>query len=298
MSARTLRTRSATLTLLPHATFTLSRLKTDPFGAPHIALFEGIKSEGRQVLLQELDLTDAKIEAQARVVAIDVRLDEYANRFSKQILTITNNNRRADLYTHYFPRPPNELTRPTLNDQLVEMSKWPVSLAKTPHAALAAMLPELEALLAEAKAAMDARDDVQQENREFRDVGAKRQWVDRHNAARKETHGALAKLPHNHEHLPSDYANRFFLSDSADKDEADADTLEGLEAQVAALREALVQMEERVTERRAVEVAALERKLAEQRKAQEAKLAELDKKAAEIAAERAALEAAMAALKK
>lgn len=289
MAVRTLRTRSATLTLLPHTTFTLSRLNTDPFGAPYVARFEGLHVEGRQVLLVELDLADAKTGAQARVVAIDVRLDEFASRFSNQILALTGNNRRADLYTHYFTKPPNELTRPILNNQLVEMKKWLGSLAKTPHASLAAMAPELDALIKEADEAVDARRDVSQQIREFRDVGAKRQWVDRLNAARKETHGALAKLPHEHEHLPPDFADRFFMSESESDEGAEANTVEALDAQAASLREALAQVEARAAQLRAAEAAAREKKAAEARKAREAKLAELDKAAAELAEKRAAV---------
>src|SRR6185295_6405416 len=65
-----------------------------------------------------------------------------------------------------------------------------------------------------ANAAVAARDNARQANREFRDVGERRRWVDRMNAARKEVYGTLAKLPHEGLGLPSDFADQFFLSES------------------------------------------------------------------------------------
>ncbi|HSO00636.1 MAG TPA: hypothetical protein VLS89_20230 [Candidatus Nanopelagicales bacterium] len=277
------------LSLLPHVTFTLNQLRESPYGAAHVGLFEGLKAEGRQVLLVELDHAEAKAAAQARVVAVDVRLDGFADRFSKQLLTVCGNKRDGELYTHFFPVPLNELTRPVLNDQLVEMKRWQKSLETTPYAALAAMKPELDALIAEGKAALDAREDANQGNREFRDVGARKLWVDSVNAARKETHGALAKLPHEHPHLPSNFADRFFLSERNGEAEDEGDSLEALEAQAASLREALAQVEGRVAELKSAEEAARAKKAAEVRKAREAALAELDRTTAELSAKRAAI---------
>jgi hypothetical protein len=289
MAARTLKHRSAMLTLLPHIVFSISQLKAHPLGAPHAPPFEALNTEGRQMLLQELELIERMTQTQANVVSVDFRIDSFASRLSKGILIITADDRTSGLYTHYFEKPLSELIRPTLNGQLEIMRGWQLSLSKSPHAALSAMAPELQALIAEADAAVAARDEARQANREFRDVGARRQWVNRLNATRKEVYGALARLPHEHPDLPSNFANRFFMTEPDRADETEADTEEGLQAQAAELREALAGVEARIAELQAIEAAAEKKKADEARVAQAAELAELDRAAAALEQRRAAL---------
>jgi len=294
-AVRLLKHRSSMLTLLPHPTYTYSRLKAHPLGAPHVARFEVLKAEGRQVLLHELDHVEAMAEAQALAVAVDSRLDDFAGRLSKAILTITSDDRTSALYTHYFDKPVGELTKPVLRGQLDAMRRWQLSLPKSPFEALSAMAAELAALIAEADAAVLARDNARQGNREFRDVGERKQWVDRVNAARKETHGALSKLPHENPALPSDFADQFFLSEPEREGEAEADTLEALQAQATSLREALAGVEARIAELEAAEAAAEQERAARARAAQQAELAELDRVAAELEKKRAAIRAQLSA---
>jgi len=293
MAVRTLKPRSAMLSLLPHPTFTISRLRTTPHGAPYVARFEELREEGRQVLLHELAYIEAITEAQARVVAIDIQLDGFASRLSKEILTITSDDRTNALYLHYFERPLGEVTRPVLNGQLETMKKWLISLPKSPYPALSAMAQELEALIAQADDAVTAREGARAQNREFRDVGERRQWVDRLNGARKEVHGALAKLPHEDPGLPSDFADQFFLSEP-EREEAEPGSVEALRAEAEALRETLARVEARVAEAEAAE--AQRKAAAEARTAQEAELAELERAAAALEQKRAALKAQLAAM--
>jgi hypothetical protein len=284
------------LALLPHPTFTTSQLKAHPLGAPHVPRYEAITREGRQVLLHELALIEAMTVTRAQVVRVDGRMNGYASRLSKAILNITGDDRAHPLYTHYFEKPLNQLIKPVLRAQLETMRKWHLSLAKSPQAELSAMAPELAALLAEADAAAAAWEEARQQNREFRDVGERRQWVDRLNAAQKEVYGALAKLPYENPGLPSDFADQFFLSEAARDDEADeaeADTVEALDAEAASLREALAQVEANLSRARAAEEE--QKKAAEAHAAQEAELAELDRAAAELEQKRAALRTQLAA---
>jgi len=296
MAARVLKARTSMITLLPHPTYTASRLKAHPLGAPHVARFEALKAEGKQVLVQEIEHIEAVTEAQAVAVAVDFRLDGYATRLSKVLLSLTGEDRTHPLYTHYFEKPLHELKKPILAGQLAAMKKWLVSLPKSPHPELSGMAAELATLVAEADAAVVARDAARQQNREFRDVGERRQWVDRLNATRKEVYGALAKLPYEHPGLPSDFADGFFLSGPEREDEEeDADTVEALEAQAAALRQALAEVEARLAEAAAAEAEAQRRDAEKARAAQRAALAELDRAAAELEQQRAALRAQLAA---
>lgn len=292
MAVKTLNHRTSLLALLHHPTFTANRLRVHPLAAPHVARFEARRVEGRQLLLLELDHVERKAEAYANVVAVDVRLDAFADRLSQEILTLTGKNRKSPLYTHYFEKPLNELTRPVLRGQLEAMTKWMVSLPKSPYPTLAGMVPELQALLEEANAAVEARKDAEQANREFRDVGERRQWVDRLNADRKEVYGALSKLPHEHPHLPADFADQFFARESEDgagADESEEETVEALKGQAASLREALADVEARIVAAEEAEAAAREAEAV--RAAKEAALAELDRAASELEARRAALRA-------
>lgn len=291
MAVKTLKFRLGMLSLLPHPTYTLSRLKAHPQGVPHGVRFEVLRDEGRQVLLQELDHLEVMAKAQARVVAIDFRLDEFASRLSKVLLILTADNRTNPLYKHYFDVPLSQLTQPVLNVQLETMRKWQVSLSKSPQAALSAMEPELAALITEANAAVAERDNARQANREFRDVGERRQWVDRLNAARKEVYGALAKLPHEGLGLPSDFADQFFLSEPEREEEAEADSVEALKVEVASVGAALARVKARLAKAEAAEADKQHKAAAEARALQEAELAKLNQEAVVLEQKRAALQA-------
>lgn len=290
--ARTLRASSSMHALLPHLTFTLSQLRAHPLGAPYVALFEVLRTEGREVNNRELDLIEQKAAARAVVVASDGGLDGYASRLSKTVLTITGDDRSSGLYTHYFEKPLGELTRPILRGQLAAMRKWLISLPLSPHAALSGMAAELATRVDEADEAVAALNAAEQQIREFRDVGERKQWVDRLNAARKEVHGALAKLPHEHPELPSDFADQFFLSEPGG-DDADEDTVEALQAEEAALQKDLARVQARLAE--ATRTEAEQKKEAEARAAKAAALAELEREAAALEKRRAALKAELSA---
>jgi len=85
---------------------------------------------------------------------------------------------------------------PQVMESGVSVEGWPRGLEESAHPALIAMTPEAAALIAAADAAARARRQARVQMRYFRAIGERRRWVNRVNAARKETHGALAKLPH------------------------------------------------------------------------------------------------------
>jgi predicted RNase H-like nuclease (RuvC/YqgF family) len=159
------------------------------------------------------------------------------------------------------------------------------------------MAPELVPLLEAGSAAEQARLDARQASRKFRDFGERQQWLDRLNAARKEVHGALAKLPHERPSLPSDFASQFFLStqdrDDRPSDDETPETPEALREHIASLRKTIEDAEARLAEVEAEEAEA--RKAAEARTAEEAALAELDRAAAELEKKRATLREKLAA---
>src|SRR5207244_8492723 len=67
--------------------------KAHPLGAPYVAGFEPLRTDGVHVLTQELSCLEAQVSAQAQVDAADDGLDDFAGRVSKAILTITRDDR-------------------------------------------------------------------------------------------------------------------------------------------------------------------------------------------------------------
>jgi hypothetical protein len=297
MAVRTLDHRTSLLGLFPHLSYTLSRLKARPEGAPHVAAFEEVREEGVQVLTTEIGLAEQVASAQSLVDVADDNLDDFASRVSKAVLTITKDHKDTKLYAHFFGQKTlSEFRRPVLKGQHEAMERWLPSLEQSPYPALQGMAAELSALLAQADAAVLARNAARQQNRFFRDVGDRKRWVDRLNATRKEVYGALSKLPHENPGLPSGFADQFFQKETrregGEGDEPEG-TAEELRAQVDELRAALAEMEARLA---AAEAAEAEMKRAEAARAEaEAQLAELDRAAAGIEQRRAELQARLAA---
>jgi len=297
MALRSLNPLSSMLALLPQCSVTLGRLKAHPLGAPHVPTFEALRSEGAQVLTLELHHIETMNDTQAVVVVVDGKLDHFVGRLSKAVLTLTDDDREHALYLHFFGgKSPSEVRRPVLGAELQLAKKWLPSLTQSPHPELAAMAPELAALIAEADAAEVARNTARQQNRIFRDVGERRQWVDRLNATRKEVHGALAKLPYENPGLPTNFADMFFLR-TPDREEGDEEpqTGEDLRAYVEALRAKLAGAEARLAEVEAAEAEAEAEQAAAARAADAAALAELNRAAVELEKKRAALQARLAA---
>ncbi|AKT39468.1 hypothetical protein [Chondromyces crocatus] len=295
MAARTLTARAALLGLFNHVGYTLERLKAHALGAPHLTLFETIRTEGLQILTQELQIAHAQVGAQAQIDIADDQLDDFASRLSKEVLTLTDDNREHSLYLHFFRKKTlSEFKRPVLRAQLASMRGWIQSLTESEHPSLRALAPELTALIQEADAAVTARDSARQTNRIFRDTGDRSQWVDRLNAARKETHGALSKLPHERIGLPTDFADRFFYRGPKREDhEEEEETVESMQEHIEALREQLEAAEARLAELEAAEAEA--RKVAETHAAHVARLADIERAAAALEKERAAVRKQIAA---
>jgi hypothetical protein len=100
------------------------------------------------------------------------------------------------------------------------MRKWHVSLDTSTHSALKALAPEIVPLIAAADAALEAKALADQRQKQFREVGERREYFDKVNAARKSLYGELSSLPHKVTGLPSGFADQFFRRDKGDADDA------------------------------------------------------------------------------
>lgn len=296
MTLRTLKPRSALLALFPHVDYTLLRLRADAQAAQHAPTFEQIRAQGLALITQELDIITAQTWGQVCVDLADEKLNQFANLVSREILTITHRNRRARLYTLFFgEKNLSDFRRPKMGAKHEAIKGWVEQLRQSPHPALRALVPQAEAVLAEAKAALETRTTADTNNRIFRDLGARWQWVEELNGARKALYGQLARLVHQTPGMSSAYAEQFFLkvkSDSGARDEGEGEeeeTSAALRARIEEQRAVLASLEARLVEVEAAEAAAKRR--AEALAAEKARLAEIDRRRAELDAEHAALRA-------
>lgn len=294
MNLRTLKPRSALLGLFPHVDYTLLRLRADPQAAQHAPTFEQLRAQGLALITQELDIITAQTWGQVCVDLADEKLNQLANLVSREVLAITHKNRRASLYTHFFDEKNlSEFKRPKMGTKHEREKRWPEALRQSPHPTLRALAPEAEAVLAEAAAALTTRTTAETNNRIFRDIGARWQWIAQVNGARKHLYGELAMLAHQTPGMSSAYAEQFFLkvrSESGERDEdEEEETSASLRARIEEQRAVLATLEARLVEVEAAEAA--EKKRAETLAAEKARLAELDRVRAELEAERAALQA-------
>jgi hypothetical protein len=260
MAVRTIQPRTSLSAVLPEITYTRSRLKAHPLGAPFVAAFDALRAEWTTVHDKELVLRDAITDAQALIDHVDDVLDTQVNGIVNAILTVTNGDRTHPLYKHFLgSKTPSDFKRPVLGGQLEAMKTWGPSLAASEHANLAAFAPAVGELIAQANSAVAAKAAAEAARDQFRDFGDRKKFVDKLNGTRKEIHGALAKLAHEHSNVPTNFADRSF------RREARAEQGEEEEATIASVKASIVELQKDL---------AAKQKLLSDLEAEEAKAAE------------------------
>ena len=122
---------------------------------------------------------------------------------------ITNNDRTHSLVHFYLGnKTPSDFAKPVLGPQLQEMANWLPSLQSSEYPTLKSLEPELADLVAKGKAAAQGKTDAEVARDHFRDVGDRYKFIEEVNAKRKTLYGNLAKLPHEKEALPQNFADR------------------------------------------------------------------------------------------
>jgi hypothetical protein len=287
---RTLAMRGSLIALRSHVVFTLRRLQGNPLTATLALRFEALLASWKGLFQTELDLHDQIDDAQVAVTAVDGKLNRFARRVSKEILTITGDDRAHMLYQHTFgSKTLYAFQRHVLSDKLEAMRQWIADLQASQYATLKALGSELVPLIAQADKAARGKADAEQALARFRDVGPRKRYIDQVNIARKETHGVLASLPHKHTGLPANFADEFFRHVQVKRDEEP--TVTSVEAEINALQEDLAAKQVELT---ALNEQAKETKTKEEERA--AALAKLKALDAEVAAKQKEAEALRAAL--
>ena len=294
MAVRNLSHLISLLALRGEIIHTLDQVKAHPLTQTYVPLFETLRDDWNAVFTEELALRDGLSAANARVFAVDTALNALASRVAKVLLILTGDDKAHPLYIAYFKKKSlTDFKRPILGAQLEAMKGWIPELKKSDDATLAALGAEVEAAVALAEDALATRTKLETESSFFRETGSRRKLFDKVNAARKQTHGELAKMPHEKLGVPVSFANLFFRHVSGG-DAEEALTLEALDEEIAGLEK---QLAERKAVRDALRV-AIERQaqMAAEKAAEQAALLELEKAAAAAMQKVAEAKAKLAAM--
>jgi len=294
MAVRNLRHLISLLALRGEIIHTLDQVTAHPLTQTYIPVFEALRDDWGAVFTEELALRDGLSAANARIFTIDTALNGLAGRVAKVLLGLTGDDKTHPLYLAYFKKKTlSDFKRPILGAQLEAMKGWMPELKKSDDPALAALGAEVETAVALADAALATRTKLEAENVFFRETGSRKKLFDKVNAARKQTHGELAKMPHEKLGLPAGFANLFFRHLSSGNDDVTM-TIEMIDEEIAAL-------EEQIAEKKALREALLA-ELAKRaqteaaRAAEQAALAELERAAVEATRKVAEAKAKLAAL--
>ncbi len=290
MGIRVLAYRIGLFILLREIQYTLSQMRQEPLAAPYVPHYQALRDTWKLVLLEEIEILDELSEAQAAVDKADNAIDAFCGRVSRCVDEHTDGKTRKQIRLALFKNKTlAKFRRPVLGGQLQAFSEWSVTLAKCGVPALIAMAAEAAALTDVGKSAEALRNAARKRNRDFRDVGTRKQFIDKVNATRKETHGVLGKMPFENPALPQDFAGAFFFSEAPRGEDETIDevrtSIEDLNAQLVERNALLATLE---AEALAEEKAALEQAAGDQEiEAIEAQAEELLKKAAALKAKRA-----------
>ena len=266
MSVRTLRYDTGLFTLLRELLYSLAQMGEEPLATPHVPKLQAHRDQWQAVLIEEIGLIEQLAKAQAAVDRADGGLDRFVNRASHAVAEHTVGAAQRQLRKALFKgKAPSRFRRPVLGRQLMEMADWSAILAESGVPALEAMAAEAGALVAAGNAADTLRTAAQSANRTFRDVGARKQYIDAVNASRREIEGALAKLPFETPSLAQDFAEGFFYKEAPREEDETIDdvraAIDELTAQLAARQAQLSALE---AEEAAAAKAEAERRAREQ----------------------------------
>jgi hypothetical protein len=274
MAVRTLRYDIGVLALRREIQFTHTQATTEPLAAAWVPVFKALLDDCQSILLQEIALLDTIAQADAAAFKADRGCDAFAGKVSACVNDNTDGATRKKLRGALFDgKPLSRFRRPVLKGQLQSMTTWSATLASCGVAPLVALAPEAGVVVAAGLAAEAQARDAAHQNRTFRDVGARKQLIDKVNAVRREAYGALGKVPFENPAVPGDFADWFFLYDVAVDEEETIDevktSIEALEGELASRKAQLAKLEAAAAEEvKAVEAAKVAEGQAEDLEAQ------------------------------
>lgn len=276
-------------TLRDEIVYTLGKCEGHKLAHAHVAT-SATSLEGWQLVFgKHLSLRDKLSRAESRVDGCDDELDTFVDDVAATLLLVNNGDRGSAEFRQYMgDKPPSEIKRPILGQELETVRGWIAPLLASSHALLQTLGARGQGLVAQADAAIAALTAARQEHRAFRLTGEHSQFIDNLNAARKTIYGELNKLPHLPEGkgLPGDFADRFFRHETRRNKKLSVESVSkqitALEGQLDKLRATLAELEKKEAAKRD---ANTEREALEAQLAQAEKLrTDADKQAAELKA--------------
>jgi hypothetical protein len=232
-------------TALDEACFSHARVEANPLTLAYAADFDAFFADWHTCNGQEIELRTAIVRKNALIVACDDELDEIVDAVNQAVLLEVKSDRSTALYLLYFgAQTASQLKRPVLSAQLEVMRGWVPSLTASKSAVLSALGARLVKAIAAVDVAVASRLVAEQENRDFRAIGARKALIDSLNGLRKALYGKLSELPHARPdlHLPGSFAEQFFRHESAKKGEPEL-TVEELKAAIAASNETTARLQ-------------------------------------------------------
>ena len=200
-------------TILNECSYTLGELQSHALAAPLTPQFDAFQTTWFTAHTARTMLVIAVGKGDGAVAGADDGLDDFVDTLDRTLLIATKNDRKAPLYQLYFGlKTPNLTKRPILGTELATVREFIPSLQTSSTTALAALAPQLVALVAAADAAVTQRNAAVQALKDYDAVGGKKTLIDAFNALRQSVYGTLAAIPHQNPGamLPGTFADRFF----------------------------------------------------------------------------------------
>ncbi len=278
-------------TMSEDTTHIIVPLETNALSQGFAQAFQDLLDTTRKTSIKEDDLLLAVARAEGYVVAVDADLDVI-------VLSILNAaeitfGKTSALYLFLLgDQTSAQIREPVLDDELVTVKTWVVPLKACSDPALQAHGVALEKKIAEADLRVAELEKAEQELDAFRKIGARKQLVDSANALRTFTYGALNQLLNTPAGaaLPSDFTDRVFQYERTRRRRRTF-TSKDLEKLLATNEKERAALLIQIAEAKAAEEAAAKAKAKKKVKPIVDALGAAKKKAADLQAEIAALEA-------
>jgi hypothetical protein len=204
------------ISCLDHAVTSRALVAANPLTASLAPGFDAWIDEWKVVFLDEINHRIAGTSAAALEVSLDSDLNDLSDETSRTVLIYTKNDRDDPEYVFYFKgERASDFKKPHMGSQLAAMTSWPPHMAASAYPPIVDLGKRIAVKVKDAGTAVESTTTVEQKAREFRLTGARRQLIDKLNALRKATHGAIAEMPHKHPELklPGNFADRFFRAE-------------------------------------------------------------------------------------
>jgi len=223
----------------------LTTMHADSLAASHAIKFDGLVTDWTDAESSRIKLVIAATQAAANAFRIDTQLNGIVDAVVDALKPLDQDAKERLQQSLLKGQPPSAFKRPILSNQLTAMSVWPSTLKGSSVKALEDIEKDLSALLPVAKEAETTALRAKQDLVDWKNIGRWKQHIDKSNADRASTYGALLEMPHNHPEarLPSDYADLFFLHDTrrrgANKPKSSkqiGEEIDGLETKLANLK--------------------------------------------------------------